>query len=233
MAILEDRKSRALDLIPNPHLTDPNISETFVDSAVAKSRVQDFAFSQGFAVVTLSHDQIRRILVLACTQHGSHTKNWRKTPLEDRKRINTKVSANDCPFRIRAIQKKDDTVWQISKLDLHHNHNMNPDPFQFNEHKDRDPDRETAILHAIGLQAAGTKYKQAQQVLLTHHVRLPAKTYWNLIRTNKLSPEDKIQVTLDTLESKRFHIRYLKKYSVEDNVRKRQVIEAFFFCSPE
>lgn len=233
MATLEDRKSRALDLIPTPHLTDPNISETFVDSAVAKSRVQDFAFNQGFAVVTLSHDRTRRILVLACTQHGSHTKKWRKTPLEDRKRINTKVSANDCPFRIRVIQKKDDTVWRISKLDLHHNHNMNPDPFQFNEHKDRDPDRETAILHAIGLRAAGTKYKQAQQVLLTHHVRLPAKTYWNLMRTNKLSPEDKIQVTLDTLESKGFHIRCLNKYLVEDNVRKRQVIEAFFFCSPE
>ena len=57
MAILEDRKSRALDLIPTPHLTDPNISETFMDSAVVKSRVQDFAFSQGFVVVTLSHNQ--------------------------------------------------------------------------------------------------------------------------------------------------------------------------------
>lgn len=76
MTTLEDRKSRALDLIPTLHLTDPNISETFVDSAVAKSRVQDFAYSQEFAVVTLSHDQTRRILVLVCTQHGSHTKNW-------------------------------------------------------------------------------------------------------------------------------------------------------------
>lgn len=53
------------------------------------------------------------------------------------------------------------------------------------------------------------------------------------MRTNKLSPEDKIQVTLDTLEGKGFYICYLKMYLVEDNVRRRQVIEAFLFYSPE
>ena len=53
------------------------------------------------------------------------------------------------------------------------------------------------------------------------------------MRTSKLSPKDKIQVTLDTLESKSFYIRCLKKYLVEGNVQQRQVIEAFFFCSPE
>lgn len=36
---------------------------------------------------------------------------------------------------------------------------MNPDSFQFNEYRDRDPNRETAILHIIRLQVAGTKYK--------------------------------------------------------------------------
>ena len=50
------------------------------------------------------------------------------------------------------------------------------------------------------------------------------------MRTNKFSPEDKIQVTLDTLEGKGFHICCLKKYLIEDNVRQRQVIEAFLFC---
>lgn len=64
-------------------------------------------------------------------------------------------------------------------------------------------------------------------------MRLPAKDYWNFIRSNKLSPEDKIQVTLDTLDGKGFHLRCLKKYLVEENVRQRQVIEAFLFCSPK
>ena len=56
MATLEDRKSRALDLIPTPHLTNPNISKMFVDSAIAKSRVQNFAFSQRFVMVTFNHN---------------------------------------------------------------------------------------------------------------------------------------------------------------------------------
>lgn len=42
-----------------------------------------------------------------------------------------------------------------------------------------------------------------------------------------------IEVTLDTLESKGFHLRCLKKYLVKNNIRERQVIEAFLFCSPE
>lgn len=37
MATLEDRRSHALDLIPNPHLTAPSINETFADSSVAKT----------------------------------------------------------------------------------------------------------------------------------------------------------------------------------------------------
>ncbi len=53
------------------------------------------------------------------------------------------------------------------------------------------------------------------------------------MQINKLSPEDQIEGTLDTLESKSFHIRCFKKYLVEGIVRQRQVIEAFFFCSPE
>lgn len=64
-------------------------------------------------------------------------------------------------------------------------------------------------------------------------MRLPAKTYWNLVKSSKLNPEDKIQVTLDTLEGKRFQFRYLKKYLVKNNICERQVIKAFLFYSPE
>ncbi len=100
MATLEDKKLRALDLILSTYLIAPDIDETFLDATVAKSRIQDYAFSQRFAVVTLNHDRVRKILVLLCTQHGTNTKNWGKTPIDERKRINTKVSANECPFRL-------------------------------------------------------------------------------------------------------------------------------------
>lgn len=69
---------------------------------------------------------------------------------------------------------------------------MNPDPFQFQEHESRDPDFYKALSHAVGLREAGTKYEQAKQILLTHNVRLPAKTYRNRVRSSKLSPEEKI-----------------------------------------
>ncbi len=95
---------------------------------------------------------------------------------------------------------------------------MNPNLFQFQEHKSRNPNFDKTLFHTIGLQEAGTKYKQAKQILLTHNMRLPDKTYWNLIRSSKLSLEEKIQVTLDTLEAKRFHFRCLKKYLVENNI---------------
>ena len=35
------------------------------------------------------------------------------------------------------------------------------------------------------------------------------------------------------MEAKGFHLRCLKKYLVENNIRKRQVIGAFLFCLPE
>ena len=79
MATLEDRKLRALDLILSTYLIAPDIDETFLDATVAKSRIQDYAFSQGFAVVTLNHDRVWQILVLVSTQYGTHTKNWQKT----------------------------------------------------------------------------------------------------------------------------------------------------------
>ncbi len=30
-----------------------------------------------------------------------------------------------------------------------------------------------------------------------------------------------------------FHVRYSEKYVVENNIRQNQIIELFFFCSPE
>lgn len=44
---------------------------------------------------------------------------------------------------------------------------MNPDPFRFEEHKSRDPDFGKALSNANSLQKAGTKNRQAQQILLT------------------------------------------------------------------
>ena len=234
MASTQSRKQRALACIPEGYLQPPGWLETFEDSNTVKERFQCYAFSQGFAITTGSHSEKNCYLVLECKFHKATTKNWRNTPAGKKKRVNTKVSANDCPFRLRITRgKAENGLWKTVKIALEHNHKMSPDPFLFVEHRNRDPDRDSAISQAIGLRTAGIKYKQAQRVLLTRNIRLPAKDCWNLIRSSKLSKEEQVQVTLDTLEAKGFHVRCHKKYHVEENIRQKQVIEAFFFCSPE
>lgn len=74
---------RALERIPDDHLLPLYEGEPFATAVDAKDRFQDYAFSQGFAIVIHNHEKTRQIIVLECTQHRSHTKNWRKTPLEE------------------------------------------------------------------------------------------------------------------------------------------------------
>lgn len=101
MASLEDRKLRSLDWISQDHLRCPYENEIFSDARNAKERIQNYAFTQGFEVVTHNRDKVRQILALDCTQHGTNTKNWCKTPIDKMKRINTKLSAKKCLFRLR------------------------------------------------------------------------------------------------------------------------------------
>ncbi len=110
---------------------------------------------------------------------------------------------------------------------------MNSDLFQFQDYKSRDSDFDKVLSHTIDFWEVRTKYKQAKQIFLTHNVRLLTKTYWNLTGSSNLSLEDKIQVTLDTLEAKRFYLRCLKKYLVENNIRECQVIVNFLIWSPQ
>ena len=98
MATLADRKSRALERIPDDHLIPQYERELFATAVDAKDRVQDYAFSPEFAIFIYNHDKTRQIIILEFTEHRSYNKNWKKTLLEEKKRINTKVSADGCPF---------------------------------------------------------------------------------------------------------------------------------------
>ena len=84
MATLADRKSRALERIPNDHLISSYEREPFATIVNAKDRVQDYKFSQRSPIVINNHDKTCSIIVLECTQHRFHTINWRKTLLEEK-----------------------------------------------------------------------------------------------------------------------------------------------------
>ena len=98
---LDARKQHAIALLPPPHLLPPQENELFSSWKEAKTRLQDYAFTQGFALVTETHDKKNHLIVLDCTRHQKRVRNARKVEEEDRVRANTKVSFNECPYRLR------------------------------------------------------------------------------------------------------------------------------------
>ena len=98
---LEHRISQALELIPPPHRLPPQDEELFATLEEGKKRLQDYAFTQGFALVTSSFQKGKTVLVLDYTRHGKKTRNHRKIVDEDRVRVGNKVLFEDCKYRLR------------------------------------------------------------------------------------------------------------------------------------
>lgn len=48
---LQARIEKAIDLLPSPHLLPPRDGETFLSLEGARIRLQDYAFTEGFALV--------------------------------------------------------------------------------------------------------------------------------------------------------------------------------------
>ena len=101
---------RAIDRIPPSHLLPPRKNETFDTPDDAWTRLQDYAFSQGFAIVTGQYGKADPRKAYKCIHHSVETKNWRKLPehkgeqdLEHRttrQQEKTKIKAKACEWRI-------------------------------------------------------------------------------------------------------------------------------------
>ena len=85
---------QATKSIPPAHLITPATRESFATPNNALGRLQDWAFAQGFAVVTKSKRKNRAIF--HCIHHKNKTRNSRKTATEDRERVGTAVMAKGC-----------------------------------------------------------------------------------------------------------------------------------------
>ncbi|KAL2043431.1 hypothetical protein N7G274_003737 [Stereocaulon virgatum] len=111
---------------------------------------------------------------------------------------------------------------------------MLDDPFQFLEHRSRDPDRAAACAAAVALRATHQPYSAARRIMSIQGLRLSPKEYYNLVGYNKArTPEQEVQFALKTLETRGFHVRIKEKYLVEDNTRRGQGIQFFFFCNSD
>jgi len=97
--------AEATKALPPTHLLPPVAGEAFDDKKQAFLRINDWAFTQGFAIVTESGPANR--VRFECTQHHKKTRNWRKTALEERERVEAKSMAKGCKWAIYISQRKD------------------------------------------------------------------------------------------------------------------------------
>lgn len=76
---------RAIHALPITHRKEPQHGETVNDPHEGFVRLQDWAFTQGFALVKRSSRPDR--LVIHCIHRHKETRNTRKTPTEERTRL--------------------------------------------------------------------------------------------------------------------------------------------------
>ena len=165
-------------------------------------------------------------MVLDCSRHHTKERNTRKLSEEERVRKHTKVTFNDCKYRLRLKKTKEET-WRLVITHSEHNHLMATDPFSFVQHHSRDPDRAEALDFAKSLRNSSTKYGQATRTLQIKGLRLSKNDYYNLARSEEShSPEEELQFASSTLKAEGFHVRCMEKYLVENNLPKRSTFSS-------
>ena len=105
---LDQKIGKAKALLPPAHCLPPQEGEGFASWEEGKARLQDYAFTQGFAIVIESFQKTRGVMLLECTRHHRKERNTRKLAETDRQRKSTKVSFNNCKYRVRLRKKKDE-----------------------------------------------------------------------------------------------------------------------------
>lgn len=232
-ATLQVRIKTAVDALPSSHRLSSVTGEEVESLEHGKTRLQDYAFTQGFALVIESHDKKRRRLRMHCSRHKSNTRNTRKLDEEDRERVYTNVSFDQCKYSVQIKYPRYEDRFIITVLNDEHSHDLSPDPFVFREHKSKDICRDEAMQLGLGLRISSTKYNQAGGTMRTQGVTMTSKEYYNLTRSaGKRTPQEQLSLALKTLEMEGFHVRCLKKYSVVNNIKEKEIIEHFFFCHP-
>lgn len=87
---------------------------------------------------------------------------------------------------------------------------------------------------ALGMRTSHTKYSQARRILREHGLVMKQKDYYNLVRSfEKRTPESELDKAVQACERRGFHVRFYKNYVVEQDERRRRVVEHAFLCNPE
>lgn len=227
---LTENICKATVLLPPAHLVPPcEKKDIFGTQAEAKTRYQNWAFSQGFAIVVEKNDLKHGIYVLECIRHKKETKN----PGRRKKEITFALLPLTVSFGFALLGKPKHKSGHWFQP-LCHNHAMSPDPFVFTQHRDRDPDREQVETLVLGMRTSNTSFGQAKRTLRVHGLSIKRKDYYNLQGiTGKRIPGTELHRAVANLELKGFHVRFSEKYQIEGDIRSRRIVEHFFFCNTE
>ncbi|SMR48469.1 unnamed protein product [Zymoseptoria tritici ST99CH_1E4] len=175
------------------HYEHPRNGEVYKDAEHCYSRLQDYAFTMGFAVVcTLSTAQRK---LYYCIHHGDGTRNDREfeEAMNDsddeyrnlRARAAKCIRARHCKWYCRLAYKRvrqDAEVkrWILTIYHLSHCHEVAPLPTVYTVHQERLPNYHEGLALAAQLRLTGESYKTAYRQLSAKDLQLNRKKYYNL-----------------------------------------------------
>lgn len=231
---------KAIDAMPAAHLIEPKTGETFDSHEAAWDRVQNWAFTQGFAMVTgPCHTGSK---YYECIHRGKETANKRKLDQHaskdgstNRTQELTHIKAKDCKWRLVLQWKELSWRLKVPPSRIEHSHLLVPDPLTYTVHKQRQPDYHRACEQARVHRESGLPYRTSDRLLdntpkdddvLLH---IDRRKYYNLIPSVTRSREDIIVGLLAALDNDNFicRCRYSYVRDVNHVVVKRKLEQIF------
>ena len=197
-------------------------------------RLQNWAFTQGFALATESTKPKR--VVYHCTHHKKETRNTRKTAEADRERVQTQTQARGCQFSLYISKtQRLDGQWAIGSTCLHHNHAPNPDPFHYTQHWKKKLGHAQAVALATAHRGV-ISYTASAEILQKEGLELSnRKEFYNLERREEkgeLTKQEELQLLLTHLDDEGLHPR-VRAETVEDGGSSQREIRDLFWMSSE
>ena len=228
---LQAQIDAAVAAIPSKNREKPAEDEEVESFEAGFRRIQDWAFTQGFAVAKESKKQTR--LLIQCVQHRRETQNTRKTADEDRKRT-PRTQAVSCMYV--SYRKSQEKTYRIGYTRDEHNHPMSPDPFLFNAHKRRKPGRSAALSAALPMREE-IPYRKVSRILEKQGLEIGRKEFYNLLtgeQQGHLSKTEELILFFQYLREEDFRVRLLEEYIVgSDGEPKERVAKVIVFTNSE
>jgi hypothetical protein len=177
--------STAVAALPPAHCLNPEEYKPSESKEAAFERLQNWAFTKGFALVKESSKtkdgQVVRVY-LDCVHHKNKTRNTRKVAEEDRQRTNMQTQTNGYKFSIVIYYQEELGCWIIRSKNLEHNHAPNPDPFSYHQHRDKIPNWAAALAIAT-VHRGVVSYKDHIAIVGKEGLsKLTKREFWNLQR---------------------------------------------------